>query len=335
VSGPTILNGNAQALEYVSAKDTHPNAVLINTAALAVSPKLSQRPWKTEIRVVQDDTLHAAEALAMTHPSARLPVVLNFANAKTPGGGARGAKSNAQEESICYRTDLLGQLEAAFADQPPGFIMDEYEVFYVPRVTVYLDPKTRDNKYAVRARPFDVKVISAAAIEHPELSSDGQRYGLPVDEATVEAKMRGVLLCALAATLDPSVPVDVVLGAWGCGVFGNPPAAVAELWLKLLNSDVFKNQFGRVVFAVYDTPTYDIFRRVITLHKPTAPRASALLSSDDESYVPEPTGASASSDDESYASAEDRAPPRARQPNTGLYGSAQDLLDDFSSDYRL
>jgi uncharacterized protein (TIGR02452 family) len=44
----------------------------------------------------------------------------------------------------------------------------------------------------------------------------------------------------------------IVLGAWGCGVFCNDPAHVADAFAAWLESDSFRGAFDRVVFAVYD-----------------------------------------------------------------------------------
>ena len=46
--------------------------------------------------------------------------------------------------------------------------------------------------------------------------------------------------------------VDVVLGAWGCGAFGNPPEAVAALFCEALGSGEFRGRFRTVVFAIID-----------------------------------------------------------------------------------
>ena len=42
----------------------------------------------------------------------------------------------------------------------------------------------------------------------------------------------------------------IVLGAWGCGVFGNQPPVVAELWSEVLDSLEWRGRFTHVVFAV-------------------------------------------------------------------------------------
>jgi uncharacterized protein (TIGR02452 family) len=59
----------------------------------------------------------------------------------------------------------------------------------------------------------------------------------------------------------------LVLGAWGCGVFRNPPEQVAREFEKMLNSDRFSHSFVRVTFAVAvmkdaDIRNYDEFSAV-------------------------------------------------------------------------
>lgn len=53
---------------------------------------------------------------------------------------------------------------------------------------------------------------------------------------------------------------DGTRGAWGCGVFRNDPAAVANAFAAALKT---VNRFDHVVFAIYDgvsgTPVYSVF----------------------------------------------------------------------------
>lgn len=58
----------------------------------------------------------------------------------------------------------------------------------------------------------------------------------------------------------------IILGAWGCGVFGNNPELVAEVFMeKLLKIQAFKT----VIFAIpnKNSPNYQAFNKVISTFK--------------------------------------------------------------------
>ena len=55
----------------------------------------------------------------------------------------------------------------------------------------------------------------------------------------------------LAAAQDAGAR-DLLLGAWGCGVFCNDPVVVADAFGEWLESPRFAGAFDRVVFAILD-----------------------------------------------------------------------------------
>ena len=58
---------------------------------------------------------------------------------------------------------------------------------------------------------------------------------------------------------------NIVLGAWGCGAFGNPPAGVAAAFRRLLHYE-FAGYFDRVWFAIiggYRTRNFETFQRIL------------------------------------------------------------------------
>merc|ERR1719482_1816623 len=55
--------------------------------------------------------------------------------------------------------------------------------------------------------------------------------------------------------------VDIVLGAWGCGVFGNEPLTVAKLFKQHLSCK-FKGCFRKVIFAITDPRMAAAFEHV-------------------------------------------------------------------------
>jgi uncharacterized protein (TIGR02452 family) len=61
---------------------------------------------------------------------------------------------------------------------------------------------------------------------------------------------RAELVLALAASQGCR---RLVLGAWGCGVFRNDPAVVAEAFASHLCRGAWRGRFERVRFSVLDT----------------------------------------------------------------------------------
>jgi uncharacterized protein (TIGR02452 family) len=199
----------------------------------------AESKYETKIRVVNEDSFVAAAPYADKSPTC----VLNMASDRRPGGGVVKG-SRAQEEDLCRRSNLYGTLAHKFYPLGP------HTVLYSPKVTVIKDPKYK------MIDPFRVSVVSMAALRRPALVKD--RY-TPEDYHTMIRKVRCILYQAALAKQEV-----LVLGAFGCGVFGNPPTIVATIFRKLLTTE-FAGVFREVVFAVLcgkDTTNYDTFAKV-------------------------------------------------------------------------
>ncbi|MER8102424.1 TIGR02452 family protein [Kitasatospora sp. NPDC094016] len=166
--------------------------------------------------------------------------VLNFASARNPGGGyLRGAR--AQEEDLC-RSALL---YTCLLEAP-----DYYEAHrastdlrYSHRVIVSPDvPVIRGRGGDLLARPYPATFLTSPAPNAGQL----ERRSADVDVRGVLAE-RAVRVLAAAARHEVRT---LVLGAWGCGVFRNDPAQVAEAFEGALLR--YGAAFERVVFAVWD-----------------------------------------------------------------------------------
>jgi uncharacterized protein (TIGR02452 family) len=58
----------------------------------------------------------------------------------------------------------------------------------------------------------------------------------------------------------------LVLGALGCGAFGNPPRAVADTFKRILAEDEWGGYFKEIVFAIIDYPggqNFAVFESVL------------------------------------------------------------------------
>ncbi|KAI4245465.1 MAG: hypothetical protein L6R40_002526 [Gallowayella cf. fulva] len=210
---------------------------------------------KIKIRVINMDTLDAAYLInSMTagtlHQPGSLPVlVLNMANAKWAGGGwMQGAR--AQEEAICYRSSLYLSLKHQY------YPMADRAAIYSPRVVVIRDSLERSHRLLDLSRPDDlpiVSVVSMAAVRDPptvrKVGDGEERYARAADRELMRAKIRMVLRVAAAKGHR-----QLVLGALGCGAFGNPRGEVADLWKEVFLETEFSGGWWKdVVFAVLDS----------------------------------------------------------------------------------
>ena len=180
---------------------------------------------------------------------------LNFASAKNPGGGFRGG-AEAQEESLARSSGLYRCLLEA-----PGFyafhrsqrdLLYSDHVVFSPAVPVF-----RDEHGALLPQPYPVSFVTAAAPNAGALGLGHPRAALL--PGVLSARAARVLAVFWANGLR-----RLVLGAWGCGVFRNPPESVAAAFAEHLGpSGIFHSSFEHVVFAVLDrapgAPTFGAF----------------------------------------------------------------------------
>ena len=114
---------------------------------------------------------------------------------------------------------------------------------YSPDVILFRDSEKHGCKLLDKTEY--VSVITVAAMNRPELDSKGKISSRLVEG--VKNKMRTIFRIALRHRHD-----SLVLGAWGCGAFRNPPKHIAALFHEVLNEKEFKNKFRKIVFAIIE-----------------------------------------------------------------------------------
>lgn len=207
----------------------------------------------TQIIVVKQDCLEAAqERVAKGHKV----VVVNFASHDNPGGNSdRG--TNGQEEDLCYRSELAGfmqdQIVGVTSDREQFYPLEEHpqrkdHLIHTPDVQVFR--ASRAHSYAILDHPFLVGIITSAAPVKPLLNGkEIVDYAKEEDRQRIRASMITQLYAAYNKGYD-----TVILGAFGCGAYQNPPQAVAKLYKEVIDS-FFKKTFQHIVFAILDDPT--------------------------------------------------------------------------------
>ena len=208
-------------------------------------------PGECQIACVKQDSYVAAIEMMRGRQDAdrqsKPVLVLNFANPVNIGGGVyKGAR--AQEEDLCRRSSLLRSLETPHSLRYYSYnrklhtYMGSDAMIFSPDVEIF-----RDEHGELMDETVIVAVLTCAA---PMIS-----YGL---EGLSEAEYRGMFYNRIVGVLKCAAYFgyeDLVLGAWGCGAFGNDAAIASDLFnraIKELNWDGLKADelFRRIVFAV-------------------------------------------------------------------------------------
>lgn len=206
---------------------------------------VSSRPATREpagIDIANETTLVGIDKLIAS--GATSIAALNFASARNPGGGFLGG-SQAQEESLARSSGLYASLTSV-----PHY----YEQHRRLSSLLYTDamihspacPVIRDDDGNLLEKPQLVGFITSAAPNAGAVANN-HPADLPVIPDTLYR--RGRLVLALAAHHGYE---NLVLGAWGCGVFKNDPAMVAKTFARLLRNEGWAQRFVRVRFSVFD-----------------------------------------------------------------------------------
>lgn len=208
---------------------------------------------KTIIKVIKAVTVQAIFALRHEGKFG----VLNFASFKNPGGKYIEG-SLAQEESLCHFSNLYEVLSSdKFKDDFYGYNKEhlnngkyESRLIYSPNIVFY-------DKDRVTTKTCDV--VTCAAPNKTAI----QKNSYLTDEE-IEIVMKDRILNILDAFANNGVDT-LILGAFGCGVFGNDPFSTAKIFKECLTDHFYyKNVFKKVFFAIPDDSTYSIFNAILS-----------------------------------------------------------------------
>lgn len=232
------------------------NAVRSNRVYREGFHSARQERWSpASISVLPETTFNAARKYCLRGRVA----VLNFANPVNPGGGVQQG-AMAQEECLCRSSNLFACInnENVFDDYygyhrsiQNHFFTDR--LIYTKDVTVFKDD-SEIPQMLPEADWFDVDVITCAA---PYLAK--RKY-------TNTAALFELFTSRIKNILEAARENDVaylVLGAFGCGAFQNPPKLVAEAFYTVLNERGYLHNFEGIIFAIKPTgercPNFNTF----------------------------------------------------------------------------
>lgn len=214
----------------------------------------------TNIEVIAGDTVETGRLLVESNPH-KTTAILNFADALMPGGLVWSG-ANTQEEHICRCSNLYASLTTDVADkkyyqkneaynrQRPGRYTDN--IIYSKNVMFFRSGKD----YSMLRDSYQMDVITCPA--------PSARLNPIEAQFIISNRAENIIKCAVMNGVD-----ELVLGAWGCGAFGQSPVIVAKSFKSALKKYPY---FDNVIFAIRNcrddsstgtTSNYSVFKEII------------------------------------------------------------------------
>lgn len=214
---------------------------------------LSGPKHQTEMQLVEMTSVEAIKAFTPKHAPEHRTCVLNFASHKHPGGKFLEG-SSAQEESLCHDSilyNVLSRMDTYYTVNRQYLNRSLYSnrAIYSPRVLFPID-----------GSEWRADVLTCAA---PNKTAAQKYSKVSDDENSRLLRSRIDFVLGIAARNKPDV---LILGAYGCGVFGQDPAEVASIFKELLDTK-YSGEFKKVVFAIPDKSgdNYQAFAKIFAL----------------------------------------------------------------------
>lgn len=210
--------------------------------------------YKTKVEVCNKDVVNTV-IIEISKREGKVGV-LNFASAKNPGGGFLNGAS-AQEESLCRASDLYMYLKDVneFYKNPKHHKNGLYDndLIYSKDVNFLCDSSGNIIKGILTA-----DVITCAAVNLSDIKNKKQNNLLSLVDSEMVKRIENIIEIAVKNEVE-----TLILGAFGCGVFGNSGYKVKSHFETVLNNPKYKNRFKKIVFSIYkDENLFNIFKGV-------------------------------------------------------------------------
>ncbi|GAJ27378.1 hypothetical protein JCM15457_2365 [Liquorilactobacillus sucicola DSM 21376 = JCM 15457] len=212
---------------------------------------------KAEIKVINENILHRIKKVLSSDEKVGL---LNFANPTVPGGHFLEGV-NAQEQTICRNSFLYPELL-------------KYRNSY------YLENKQYPNDYYYNAKIIFARHIKILRDETEQCFLEGENHvdivssaapnvtamkatGMVIDQARLRKELKQKILQIIRQFKAVHERI-LILGAYGCGAFGNDSHTVAEAFKEVLERAEFSGSFETIYFDILDNAaTLGTFKTVL------------------------------------------------------------------------
>eukprot|EP01083_Nonionella_stella_P040412 109677_1 len=228
-------------IQSVSKTVTYTEQDLFTNHTFTPSNSSVKKATGTKIMVIQNDMLDVSKYVMERYKYK--PAVLVMSSRTYPGGGYKNG-AGAQEEDICRRSTLFCNLENPynFGAHHVSYPLPEFGGVYSPNVLVLRHGI--DQSYAFFDKhPLKMSFVSVYAYSSPNLDSNN-RLSKSMGKRTMK-KIETILRIAMR-----NKHKCVILSAFGCGAYENPPLHIAQLFKRVLMRDVYNDYFEMIVFAI-------------------------------------------------------------------------------------
>lgn len=253
----------------VQAVQTSTDAQVFISEKSTVDVPAPRKTAKANVIVSGRRSLEAAESYAK---QGKKVCVLNFASATNPGGGVVNG-SSAQEECICRCTTLYPCLnteqmwnEFYKPHRKAANPLYNNDCIYTPNVCVFKSD-TNFPEPLFKEEWWNVNILTCAAPNLRERPSNAMNSHAGNTAAKITPSGLEKLLTARIQRIFEIAVANgnevLILGAFGCGAFRNPPEIVAKVFNKVMQD--YLCCFDTIEYAVYHTEreeaNYEAFRQ--------------------------------------------------------------------------
>jgi len=200
------------------------------------------------IIITPDRTLEAVQKYYISKDKKGKIGVLNFASAKKPGGGVwTGARS--QEESLCRASTLYPCLNTEFLkDNYYSYHIEKKSentnrIIYIPNILVFKSDNNVFSEMLNEKDWYNIDVITCSAHNQRAYKVENEKL-----KEINYYKIKAIIECAVENDVD-----NLILGAYGCGAFGNDPQLISEAFKIILIDEEYYKYFENVHFAIFTT----------------------------------------------------------------------------------
>jgi uncharacterized protein (TIGR02452 family) len=203
------------------------------------NPNLNIKKYNTEIQIIRNDIIDTA---LDEKRNGNKVLILNMADINVPGGCVK-AGSGAQEECLFRRSNYYKHLRTEL------YPILGSDIIHSKNVKFIKNNERMGNTYMDTPEYLDIMAIPA--LRFPQLNSSFNGYMNISDKELMFDKIEAMFKLGCYGKYDV-----LVLSAFGCGAYGNPPLDVIKIFNEIIRK--YDGQYKKIIFSILGA-NYNIF----------------------------------------------------------------------------